>query len=139
LAGAFALRIGLDLKGRSTENLRLFDGSAPTLLVAGHIRRERPSHVGQIVWEKGLPFSWTLFLERLAAEHKIQSLIVEGGSVTIGGLLSEGLWDEARIFTAPVALGSGISAPLLSGGILLERRTMGPDSLEIWKNGDRVF
>jgi diaminohydroxyphosphoribosylaminopyrimidine deaminase/5-amino-6-(5-phosphoribosylamino)uracil reductase len=137
--GRSPLRIGLDLNGRSSEKLRFFDGSAPTLLVTGQTRPELPGHVGQYVWEKGRPFSWALFLERLAVEHKVQSLIVEGGSSTIESLVSEGLWDEARVFTAPVALGSGILAPRLYGGILLGSAAVGPDRLEIWKNGDREF
>lgn len=51
-------------------------------------------------------------------EKKIQSLIVEGGAKLLNAFLSEDLWDETRIEIAPVVLGEGIQAPVLSNGLL---------------------
>ena len=48
-------------------------------------------------------------------EQGIQSLLVEGGSKTLQGFIDEGLWDEARIETAPLRLGSGVKAPKIEG------------------------
>lgn len=46
-------------------------------------------------------------------EEKIGSIIVEGGAATLKQFLSEGLWDEARIFTSTKKFYEGIAAPKL--------------------------
>jgi diaminohydroxyphosphoribosylaminopyrimidine deaminase/5-amino-6-(5-phosphoribosylamino)uracil reductase len=48
----------------------------------------------------------------------IQSLIVEGGSKLLQSFLAEDLWDETQIEIAPVFLGEGIQAPVLTNGVL---------------------
>ncbi len=45
--------------------------------------------------------------------NEIQSLIVEGGRVTLEGFIKRNLWDEARVFTGDQLFGSGIRAPRL--------------------------
>jgi riboflavin-specific deaminase-like protein len=40
----------------------------------------------------------------------IRSVLVEGGSAVFSSFLREGLWDRISIFTAPIILGSGVSA-----------------------------
>lgn len=44
-------------------------------------------------------------------QHKISSLIIEGGAVTLQHFIDQQLWDEARVFTADKYLGDGIRAP----------------------------
>lgn len=46
-------------------------------------------------------------------EHKLQSLIVEGGAQTLQSFIDEGLWDEIRIETAPFIADEGIGSPRL--------------------------
>jgi diaminohydroxyphosphoribosylaminopyrimidine deaminase/5-amino-6-(5-phosphoribosylamino)uracil reductase len=48
-------------------------------------------------------------------EKNIQSLIVEGGSKLLHSFLAEDLWDEAQVEIAPVFLGNGTPAPVISG------------------------
>jgi diaminohydroxyphosphoribosylaminopyrimidine deaminase/5-amino-6-(5-phosphoribosylamino)uracil reductase len=133
--GRSPLRIGLDLQGRTPAHLRFFNGSSPTLLVTSAERTDLPEYVAQYVPPPSGPFRWEPFLGYLAGEKKIQSLIVEGGAQTLNSLLAEGLWDEARVFTAPVVLKQGIVAPRPMGGIYLGSAEIGPDQLAIWKNG----
>lgn len=45
----------------------------------------------------------------------IQSLFIEGGAKTLNHFISEGLWDEARIFNGPEYFRKGVKAPFLSG------------------------
>lgn len=54
------------------------------------------------------------FLRRLYSEFGITSLMVEGGSKTLESFLQAHLFDELRVETAPVALGSGLPAPDIS-------------------------
>lgn len=45
----------------------------------------------------------------------VQSLLVEGGRQTLQSFIDAGLWDEARIETAPITLSDGIKAPQIEG------------------------
>ncbi len=46
-------------------------------------------------------------------ELEIQSLFVEGGAHTIGEIIKEGCWDEARVFISDSEFKEGIKAPVL--------------------------
>lgn len=46
----------------------------------------------------------------------VQSLMVEGGAATLNSFISAGLWDEARVETAPFIVGNGTKAPDLPSG-----------------------
>ena len=48
-------------------------------------------------------------------DRRVQSIIIEGGAYTLGQFIAVGLWDEARIFTSPTLLQSGIPAPNVEG------------------------
>ena len=88
--GSQPLRLVIDRHGVLPSTLRLFDAAAPT-----HVYR-----TGNLA-------------EILSDLHRrgIQSLLVEGGARLLCSFLAEGLWDEARVETAPVCLGRGVAAP----------------------------
>ena len=44
-------------------------------------------------------------------ENNVQSVIVEGGRQTLESFISQGLWDEARVFTSNQTICRGIKAP----------------------------
>ena len=46
-------------------------------------------------------------------EHKIQSVIVEGGRKVLDAFIESGLYDEVRILRSPQTLGSGLRAPTI--------------------------
>jgi diaminohydroxyphosphoribosylaminopyrimidine deaminase/5-amino-6-(5-phosphoribosylamino)uracil reductase len=58
----------------------------------------------------------------------IQSVIIEGGAHTLNSFISEGLWDEARVFTGEAILGHGIKAPYING-IASREHIVGVDRL----------
>lgn len=64
-------------------------------------------------------------------ERKIGSLLVEGGARLHQSLLSDGLWDEIVVETAPVYLKNGIKAARLAGcgGLRLHDRQFVPTHL----------
>lgn len=68
--------------------------------------------------------------------RNIQSLIIEGGANTLTHFIEAGLWDEARIFTAPSKLGSGIKAPHAEG-VIYETQNLEDDSIIIKLNDGR--
>ena len=95
-------------------NVRHWSGPAPERIVLSHSDAGVPdgffraSGIGDALshlWEEGR-----------------QSLIVEGGAVTLNAFLQAGLWDELRVETTPLLLGTGIAAPRLPDGIRQESR-----------------
>ncbi|MBG0860184.1 MAG: bifunctional diaminohydroxyphosphoribosylaminopyrimidine deaminase/5-amino-6-(5-phosphoribosylamino)uracil reductase RibD [Bacteroidales bacterium] len=52
----------------------------------------------------------------------IQSLLVEGGAKVLEHFISEGLWDEARIFSGIPCFRKGMKAPVISGTLITKIR-----------------
>jgi diaminohydroxyphosphoribosylaminopyrimidine deaminase/5-amino-6-(5-phosphoribosylamino)uracil reductase len=50
-------------------------------------------------------------------DRGIQSLFIEGGATVLRHFISEGLWDEARIFKGSQVFCSGTRAPLIGGSV----------------------
>ncbi len=65
----------------------------------------------------------------------IQSLFIEGGAGVLNHFISEGLWDEARVFSGKKMFGSGVRAPLIKGQIRSHTEYSG-SSLDIITNED---
>lgn len=91
--GPTPLRITIDRHKRLPDTLHLKDGSTPTVIYT----HESLQEIMADLYSRG-----------------IQSLIVEGGARLLQSFIDEGLWDEARIETAPVRLGNGVAAPSLT-------------------------
>ena len=91
-SGRDPVRIVIDRNGRLDKSLHLFDGTQTTI-----VYKDFNEIVGDLF------------------HRKIQSLVVEGGATTLNLFISSGLWDEARIFVAPMEFGSGLKAPTLPG------------------------
>lgn len=66
-------------------------------------------------------------------EQKIQSLMVEGGPFTLQQFIAQNLWDEARVFTAPIQLNGGKKSPAIAGEIIWEEN-IERDRMEIYIN-----
>ena len=62
----------------------------------------------------------------------ISAVLVEGGRQTLQSFIDAGLWDEARVFTAPRRLGEGIAAPRLSGERWLKTDFIATDKLDYY-------
>ena len=65
--------------------------------------------------------------------RKVQSVIVEGGRLTLQSFIDAGLWDELRVFKASVKFGNGIRGPKFSTSPI-ESIQLGSDVLEIHRN-----
>ena len=90
--GPNPLRLTIDRNGILPPTLHLKDNSTPTVIYSHE-------SIGEI-------------LADLYARG-IQSLLVEGGAKLLQSFIDKGLWDEARIETAPLCLGQGTKAPTL--------------------------
>lgn len=126
-AGHNPVRIVLDRTLRLPETLHLFDNTQKTLCYNAFRNEEkRPTTFVQIDFDEN-------FLANLLGdlyERKIQSLLVEGGTVILQTFLNEGIFDEIRIFKSPKSIEKGTTAPLLPTGVrLLHQEKMGEDWL----------
>ena len=98
--GTNPLRLTIDRKGILPPTLHLKDGSTPTVIYTNETLQEILSDL----YNRG-----------------IQTLLVEGGTKLLQSFIDAGLWDEARIETAPFCLGDGTQAPVLTEGKLMSK------------------
>lgn len=105
-------RIIIDAELRLKGDLNVFDGSCPTL-VFNSIRQEIENRIEFCK----LDFEQEVVKQILEVlyDKGIQSLIVEGGSVTLNSFIKSGLWDEARVFEGHFVFYQGIKAPDFKG------------------------
>ena len=120
-------RIVLDPDLVLSSDLKLFDGSVKTLCY-NTMKNENgkgPEFV-KVPHKEILQHIWQDLHQR-----QIQSLLVEGGAQLLSSIIEQDIWDEARIFTAPVKFDDGISAPEIPTSSLQSRMISG-DQLNIY-------
>ena len=130
--GRNPVRILIDLDLKVPAESRIFDEEAMTLV---YNTKKEGLELGtayiKINRNEGIPL-------QIASDlyyRKIQSVIIEGGAYTINQFIDAGLWDEARIFTSPALLSSGISAPQVGGHISDEQKILDDSLIIKYKNG----
>lgn len=127
--GRNPVRVAADRNLRLSPALHLFDQSQPTLIYNLLKDEEKENLIFIKIGRK--TFFEELFNDLY--ERKIQSVIVEGGSVLLNKLIAANLWDEARVFKTEKLFGSGIKAPQLNG-VLAEQMNALSDTLFYYKN-----
>ncbi len=125
--GNHPIRIILDGKGQLEPSLNIFNKEARTIMVSE--KKHPVNHVETLEYDlksKGLKG----MLEKLT-DYGIKSILVEGGRETLQTFIRAGLWDEARILTAPIYLGKGVEAPRLDYEGSRHEIHLEPDRLEV--------
>lgn len=125
--GTNPTRFVLDRSLRLPPSLKLFDGSAPTVVLNSRSEGSEGSVMRVLIPEES--FSARAWCQAIA-ELGVNSLIVEGGARTLQSFIEQGLWDEARIFECATALGRGVPAPRVAGIPCLEG-AVGRDTLRV--------
>ncbi|HZI25504.1 MAG TPA: bifunctional diaminohydroxyphosphoribosylaminopyrimidine deaminase/5-amino-6-(5-phosphoribosylamino)uracil reductase RibD, partial [Chryseolinea sp.] len=126
-SGRDPIRIVIDRFLKLSPKLNLFDGSQKTLCY-NVLKHEERTNISLLRIDE------ENFLTHLIDDlykRKIQSVIVEGGAMTLQAFIDAGLWDEARIFVSPQTFQNGIKAPELSG-ILANQFLLKNDLLKIY-------
>jgi len=127
--GTDPIRVVLDSKLELPADLHLFDQQIPTLCY-NLLKSEKLTN---LEWVQLPQLSPEALLADLHA-RQIQSVLIEGGSQTLTQFLAAGLWDEARVFTAPIQFERGIAAPKLTQ-TPAESHAIGEDQLDIYYHG----
>lgn len=115
-AGFDAIMVGTNTIISDNPSLtnRLWSGNSPRPVIFASERIPANAAVlkrDPILLNREIPLEENMSL--LYSEHKITSLMVEGGAQILNQFISAGLYDELRIETAPILLGSGIPAPAI--------------------------
>ncbi len=121
-------RVVIDRRLELSPDLHLFDQSVETL-VFNEIKTDIQGNIKYISLEDFENFVPQYIMFQLYLQD-IQSVIIEGGAITLNSFIEAGLWDEARIFTGKTNLGKGIIAPVLKG-VKYDNYIIGSDQLKI--------
>lgn len=119
-SGRSPVRLVVDRFLRLSDRLNLFDRSVRTICL-NLIKHEEHSNLSLIRLDENH------FLESMMehlVKEKIQSVLIEGGATTLKLFIDAGLWDEARIFSAPRVFHSGIEAPVLKAIPVAEEKIL---------------
>lgn len=128
--GRDAIRAVIDRDLSLPKTLNIFDNSIKTLVFNQHKSaiENNTYYIGIEDFEHFLP-QYIMFQCYL---QDIQSIIIEGGTKILQKFIDANLWDEARVFTAPIFWGDGIKAPVLNVK-LADTYKVGNDDLHIFK------
>ena len=106
------IRIVLDQTNRIPKDSHLFNNQVKTIIFSNSTTR---------INSENTIFEIIDFKQNLAEQilnvlykHKIQSLIIEGGSKTLQTFIDQNLWDEARVFIGNQSFETGINGPVLN-------------------------
>ena len=107
--GKDPIRLVIDKDLTLPKDLCLFDGKIRTIIFTQKASVEKHPSVEYI----RLDFTQNILPQIMEVLYnlKVQSLLVEGGSILLQSFIDEGLWDEAYIETSPIYLKEGIRAP----------------------------
>jgi diaminohydroxyphosphoribosylaminopyrimidine deaminase/5-amino-6-(5-phosphoribosylamino)uracil reductase len=128
--GRNPVRVVIDRFLRLSTSLHIFDKSQKTICYNLLKHEEHENLILVRLDEEN-------FIEQLSADlfkRKIQSVIVEGGSLTLSLFLEKKLWDEVRLFQSPRVFHRGIKSPEIHEGLVTEE-TISTDTLRIYYQG----
>jgi diaminohydroxyphosphoribosylaminopyrimidine deaminase/5-amino-6-(5-phosphoribosylamino)uracil reductase len=130
-SGKNPVRLVLDLSLRLPAALKVFDRSEKTIVFNGVKQEENE----QLIFEKIDPSK--NIVEQIAStahQHRLQSILVEGGAQLLQSFIDAGLWDEARIITnGSINLTKGLAAPLLQQEKLVGTEKISSDKVKYYK------
>ncbi|OEK03217.1 riboflavin biosynthesis protein RibD [Roseivirga sp. 4D4] len=127
--GEDPVRVVIDKNLFLPRDLKLFDGQQKTL-VYNDKKTDSSKNLEFINVEND---DYLKFILQDLYNRKVQSIIIEGGSTLLFSFIEAGLWDEARVFSAQVEFGKGISAPSIKGE-KIESMSIEADTLDIYRN-----
>lgn len=108
--GKSPLRVILDLNLRLPDNLRIFDGSTPTI-VLNYSKNDKKTNLELIKIDPNKELIAEIL--RVLYELKIQSILIEGGTKLLETFIESNQWDEARVFTGIKKFSRGLKTPVI--------------------------
>ena len=111
--GKDPVRLVIDKNLTLPKQLHLFDGKARTLVFT----QQNETNHHPLIEYIHIDFNQNILPQIMDVLYnlKVQSLMVEGGTLLLQSFINEGLWDEAYIETSPIRLNEGVKAPTIKG------------------------
>lgn len=128
--GKDPIRILIDPHHKVPKSSHLFDRTQKTIIY-NHSIDQSDKIIDFVKLEKS-DFLKSVFNDLY--RRNIISVMVEGGAFLINKIVSENLWDEARVFRCNETFGRGIKAPDLIDSNLVEKRNIFDDELLFFKH-----
>ncbi|WP_299104600.1 bifunctional diaminohydroxyphosphoribosylaminopyrimidine deaminase/5-amino-6-(5-phosphoribosylamino)uracil reductase RibD [uncultured Tenacibaculum sp.] len=129
-SGLNPIRVVLDKSLRISNTATVLDGKVKTIVLTEKSKENTEGiYHEQIDFEKEIAQQISNVLQK----HKIQSVIIEGGTRTLQSFINANLWDEARVFVGNNEFKNGVKAPLLNIGATSEEK-IDKDILKIYRN-----
>ncbi|MEX6625697.1 bifunctional diaminohydroxyphosphoribosylaminopyrimidine deaminase/5-amino-6-(5-phosphoribosylamino)uracil reductase RibD [Tenacibaculum salmonis] len=142
-AGNNPVRIVLDRNNRIPLNATVFDKKVKTLVLTEKITKKQDEVLSEEKNANDILYQQINFSSRVAEQicevlqkHKIQSVIIEGGTQTLQTFIDENLWDESLVFVGKTMFESGVVAPSLKGSLhkLKKKENIEGDVLKTYIN-----
>ncbi|MEO5500853.1 MAG: bifunctional diaminohydroxyphosphoribosylaminopyrimidine deaminase/5-amino-6-(5-phosphoribosylamino)uracil reductase RibD, partial [Ginsengibacter sp.] len=132
--GKNPIRIVIDKELRLPAGLNVFNAEAPTIIF-NTIKNLRKDN---IEWIKISHDNLNVQLLNVLYQRNIQSILIEGGAITIQHFIDSGLWDESRVITnTKMLIDKGVPAPEVTNFILEKQETIEKDLVSYYKNNNR--
>ena len=129
VVGNNPIRIVIDNDLTLSKDLKLFNNDSYTIII-NNIKSYTESKNKYVkISNKNFIINILNYLYK----QNIQSVIIEGGLITLQSFINANLWDEARVFTAKKHLKKGVPSPTIVGR-LNEERKVEDDNLKIFNN-----
>lgn len=131
-AGHAPVRLVIDLQNRLRGSLNIFDNSQRTFIFTHDYEHEEEKTKWISIRKNEDVLKQVL---QYCHERDIQSILVEGGAITLQSFIDAGLWDEATVIQSKtVATGAGIAAPSLKHAAIKDRSTLHTDEITFYLN-----
>ncbi|CAM1370313.1 bifunctional diaminohydroxyphosphoribosylaminopyrimidine deaminase/5-amino-6-(5-phosphoribosylamino)uracil reductase RibD [Tenacibaculum xiamenense] len=124
------IRVVIDRYLKLPLNSNVFSKDQQTIVIC----EKNKSSSSNIIYEY-VDFSQNLVYEvvEVLNKHKIQSIIIEGGTKTLQQFIDNNLWDEARVFVGEGEFNEGTKGPEFKRSVAKEKRNIN-DIIRIYKN-----
>lgn len=119
-------RIVLDRNLQLLSNHPLLSDESTTLILNEHKEQKKGTNHFIAVDFSKIPNE----ICRIAYEHRLLSVMIEGGAQLLRSFIDQNLWDEARILTGDIEFTDGLPAPKLDG-LTTDRFWFGEDHVQI--------
>lgn len=129
--GKNPVRVVIDKNGRLPSNLKILDGTHPTIVYTRTNGMNNSKNLTYI----NIPQNTDeiLFIMNHLYCNKISSVLIEGGAELINSIVAKNLWDETKIFTGKIFFNKGVRAPEINSFPISETEIDGV-RLKFYKN-----
>lgn len=127
-SGNQPVRVVLDKDLTIDSNFHLWDQNQRTLVFSEKSKKSQPNlEFIQVDFQTNLMQTVLHYLYK----NNIQSIIIEGGAITLQSVIDVGMWDEARVFESTQNWEDGIKAPSFIGQLVASKK-IASDRLKIY-------